>query len=173
MIHYRLATADDAPALAQLRWDFRLEETNGMALHSHAEFMQVCTAFVADGIHSGQWVYWISEDTTADIATGFAAGSPAGSRLIACICICIIRKIPKPNKLNDTFGYVTNVYANPNYRNQGIGTQLMSHVVGWANEQDLSNLLVWPSERSVPFYQRAGFVEDTEALTLELREYVL
>ena len=176
VIHYRLATAADANALAQMRWDFRLEETNGVAIHSEAEFLPVCSAFIANGITSGQWAYWVAAadaSASATLASASASARLASARLLACICICVITKIPKPNQLHDAFGYVTNVYARPECRNQGVGTQLMTHATDWARAYPLDNLLVYPSERSVPFYERAGFVHEVEALNLELHDYIL
>ena len=36
-MHYRLATTTDAPALAEMRWDFRLEEAPGHTATAKAE----------------------------------------------------------------------------------------------------------------------------------------
>ncbi len=144
-----------------MRWDFRLEEKPGPTATTKAEFLDFCTAFMAAGMERGDWWFWVAEAETGTTAS-----------LVACICILIVPKIPKPNKLMDAYGYVTNVYTRPAYRNQGIGTQLMQAVVAWASSRDLENLIVWPSERSVPFYGRAGFVLDHEALSLSLRPSV-
>lgn len=61
---------------------------------------------------------------------------------------------------------MTNVYAEPGVRNQGVGSLLMERVIGWARQQRLELLIVWPSERASSFYQRAGFVPSAEALEL-------
>lgn len=63
---------------------------------------------------------------------------------------------------------MTSVYALPEVRNQGIGSLLLRRVIEWAKEQRLELLLLWPSERSVPFYERAGFVRSPDALELHL-----
>ena len=60
------------------------------------------------------------------------------------------------------------MYAVPEARNSGIGSALLRHVTGWARERNLELLLLWPSDRSVPFYERAGFVRSPEALELDL-----
>ena len=49
----------------------------------------------------------------------------------------------------------------------------MTHVLQWAREQDLESLIVWPSETSVGFYERAGFRDTSEMLEYEVRAYVL
>ena len=84
-----------------------------------------------------------------------------------------MRKVPKPNRLDDALGYVTNVYTRPAYRGQGICTQLMANVLQWASEHDLESLIVWPSEASVGFYERAGFRGSPDMLEYEVRPYVL
>ena len=96
MIQYRLATVEDAPALAEIRWDFRLEESAGQTIHEKSQFLQACSTFMADGIRRGEWWFWVAADQ---------------STLVACICILIVRKIPKPNKLVDGFGYVTEKFT--------------------------------------------------------------
>jgi len=72
-----------------------------------------------------------------------------------------------------TIDRVTNVYTRPDYRGQGVGTHVMTHVLQWANEQELESLIVWPSEASVGFYARAGFRGNLDMLEYEVRPYVL
>ena len=43
------------------------------------------------------------------------------------------------------------------YRNEGIGGQLLRALLGYADEEGFVRVVLSPSERSVPFYERAGF----------------
>jgi GNAT superfamily N-acetyltransferase len=158
MTIYRIATAADVDELAQMRWDFRLEEAPGATVHDHASFLQACTAFLRQGLREQRWTYWIAQ---------------RDSQLVSHIYIQRVPKVPKPNRLDDALGYVTNVYTRPAYRGQGIGTQLMAHMLQWAREQDLESLIVWPSETSVRFYERAGFRGSSEMLEYSVRPYIL
>ena len=157
---YRLAIPDDAEALAEMRWDFRLEENPAPTRHSKPEFMQVCTGFLHTGLNNGGWTCWVAEDEIA-------------STLIAHIFIYTVPKIPKPNALHEFMGYMTNVYTRPAYRNRGVGSQLIAHVLQWAKDENLQELIVSPSDRSIPFYQRAGFGPDSQWLHFDVRPYVL
>jgi GNAT superfamily N-acetyltransferase len=56
------------------------------------------------------------------------------------------------------WGYVGNVFVLPQHRNARIGELLMEHIVDWAGEHGLEHLRLAPSPRSVPFYERLGFV---------------
>jgi GNAT superfamily N-acetyltransferase len=158
MTIYRMAIEADLDELAQMRWDFRLEEAPGATRHDQATFLEACTAFLREGLREQRWTYWIAQEET---------------QIVSHIYIQRIPKVPKPNQLDDVLGYVTNVYTRPAYRGQGIGTQLMTHVLQWAREQDLESLIVWPSEMSVGFYERAGFRDKSDMLEYEVRPYVL
>ena len=155
---YRMAAEADLGALALMRWDFRLEEAPGTTRHDQATFLDSCTTFLRQGLAEQRWVYWIAQQDAL---------------IVAHIFIQRIPKVPKPNRLDDALGYVTNVYTRPAYRGQGIGTQLMIHVLQWAREHDLESLIVWPSETSVGFYERAGFRGSSDMLEYEVRPYVL
>jgi GNAT superfamily N-acetyltransferase len=80
--------------------------------------------------------------------------------------------VPRPGRFSghNRYGYVTNVYAEPEVRGQGIGSRLLERVVEWAREQGLQFLIVWPSEESVRFYERGGFRASPDALELQLDE---
>ena len=80
-----------------------------------------------------------------------------------------VTKVPKPNRLHDEIGYVTNVYTRPAYRGQGIGSVLLERMVQWAKDRELDVLFVWPSEQATPFYERAGFSADNEILEYQTR----
>jgi GNAT superfamily N-acetyltransferase len=158
MTIYRRTTEADADELAQMRWDFRLEEAPGATVHDQASFLQACAAFLRAGLREQRWTYWIAEQD---------------GQIVSHIYIQRVPKVPKPNKLDDALGYVTNVYTRPAFRGQGIGTALMTHVLQWAKEHDLESLIVWPSETSVSFYQRAGFRGSPDMLEYAVRAYVL
>ena len=158
MIIYRKATEADAGELAQMRWDFRSEEAPGATIHGLTSFLQFCAAFLRQGLRERRWTYWVAQQE---------------SQIVSHIYIQRVPKVPKPNRLDDALGYVTNVYTRPAYRGQGIGTELMAHVLQWAREHDLESLIVWPSETSVGFYKRAGFRGSADMLEYAVRPYVL
>jgi len=128
------------------------------AVHNQANLLHACAAFLQQGLREQRWTYWVAQQDT---------------QIVSHIYIQRVPKVPKPNKLDDALGYVTNVFTRPAYRGQGIGTQLMIHVLRWASEQDLESLIAWPSETSVRFYERAGFRGSPDMLEYAVRPYVL
>ena len=136
-----------------MRWDFRTAPGEPAPVVSKQEFLRACEAFLEQGLERGVWIYWIAvhED-----------------QIVSHIFVHLVRSVPKPFQLVSRYGYVTNVYTKPAYRNQGIGSELMRRVKRWADQERVPSLLVSPSERSVPFYRRAGFTFETEFMELYL-----
>ena len=151
-ITYRLATKTDLATLTELRWTFRTEEEPAPKDVDKAMFLTACLDFLQQGMETKQWVYWIAE---------------ANGEIVSQVFVQRVRKVPKPSHLYDVYGYITNVYTRATFRGQGIGSELMQHVVQWAEAEKLDTLIVWPSEESGRFYQRLGFRADNDVMELE------
>ena len=154
---FRKAEGKDAKELAEIRWDFQYDPRDGSSEPelSKDEFISYCADFLEESLIGESWVCWIAEER---------------GQIISQIFIKKIRKIPKPKKLYDAYGYVTNVYTRPEFRNKSIGRQLMTKVKEWAIEEDLELLIVWPSQKSIGFYESMGFSSDNEIRNCILRE---
>jgi GNAT superfamily N-acetyltransferase len=155
-VRFRQATLADVRALAAARWAFRLEggET---PVESEASFFVRYEEFVLKALNSGQWTYWVAEEAEGEI--------------VAHMAVCVVESIPRPARLSDQWGYLTDCYTRPAARNRGVGRELLAHVTAWARARDLEMLIVWPSDASQSFYARAGFAKDDEMRTLHLRDY--
>jgi len=151
---YRLAVESDALELAEMRWRWRTGEDRAPAVVSREDYVDECAAFLRQGLAEGSWVCRVAE---------------MEGQIVSHIFLRRVRKVPKPNRLHDEIGYVTNVYTRPAYRGQGIGSALLARVVQWAKDREMDALFVWPSERAVSFYQRAGFRADNEILECQIR----
>jgi GNAT superfamily N-acetyltransferase len=155
-MEFRLATEEDLFELAQLRWDFRMEGGDELPAVSKAEFILACVEFLKQGLDNGTRAYWLADDN---------------GEIISHLFVQKVDMVPRPCKIKDQFGYITNNYTKPQHRNKGIGSQLMQRVKQWVQEQDLEVLIVWPSEESVRFYERAGFKMENEVMELQVRGY--
>jgi GNAT superfamily N-acetyltransferase len=156
MIQYRMATDQDLAQLAELRWDFRDEDGVEHPVVSQSEFIEACIIFLKRGLESGYHTYWVAEQE---------------GEIISQVFVHRIDLVPRPCKVQDQFGYITNNYTKPVYRNQGIGSELIERVKQWARSEDLELLIVYPSDEAVTFYERAGFCSDNDVMELKLREY--
>jgi GNAT superfamily N-acetyltransferase len=101
-------------------------------------------------------VYWVAVD---------------GGKIIAHAAVNVVRGVPRPARKSDQWGYLTDCYTRPEYRRRGVGSELIARVKEWSAKRDLELLLVWPSEESQSFYQRAGFAPAEGVALLALRPY--
>lgn len=150
----RKATLDDAAEVARLRWDFSPEEV-AKGTQSYEAWRAGFENFVHTAFNSESWTVWVAEQD---------------DRIVMNIWVYLVPKVPRPGQFGKRLGYVTNVYAEPDVRNAGIGSAVMEQVIAWARQEALELLLVWPSTESRRFYARAGFLASTETMELLLED---
>jgi GNAT superfamily N-acetyltransferase len=150
-VSIRRAIPEDATALARMRWDDSTD--HGPSAESIALFAEDFAEFVRSSLASDQWAIWVAE---------------CDGQVVAHIYVQLVKKVPRPGRFAASWAYATAVYTVPGARNKGIGSRLLRRVIDWARYQELELLLLWPSDRSVAFYERAGFVRSPEALELHL-----
>ena len=67
-------------------------------------------------------------------------------------------RMPRPDRLSSRWGYVGNMFVREDLRNLGIGAALLAAIIAESQARGYARLVLSPTERAVPFYQRAGFV---------------
>lgn len=150
MTTVRVATAADVPVVAGLRRAWTEENAGGTVEDPSFE------AVFADWFEreAGQRVTWLAED---------------GDRAVGMLNMLVFTRMPRPSAADapahpGRWGYVANVYVVPGDRDRGVGRLLLDAVTAHADEQGFARLVLSPSERSVPFYERAGFAPATSLM---------
>ena len=148
-----MAVPADIESLADLRW--RLS-TDDLPITNPLERKEFIAAFCSalPGIEAcDRLVHFVAERE---------------GQAIAALSIVKVMKIPRPGDIAGQWGYLTNVYTLPEFRSKGIGGGLLAAARSWAEAQKLELLIVWPSDRSYAFYERAGFRRESDPLTLKI-----
>jgi len=154
-MRYRLAVVGDLPTLAQMRWDFRAEDGEEPVVTPVA-FRERFERVVGEEMIAGRLVYWIAEDDGG---------------IVAQMAVLRIPGIPRPSRIADQWGYLTDCYTRPTHRGTGVGSALLQQVRQWAADDDLELLLVAPSDSAGEFYRRAGFGDAATFRQLTLRSF--
>jgi len=137
----RAATVEDAPALAQLRYDFRSEHRP--PAEEEDAFLARCEVWMADRLRSdARWHCWVAE---------------GDGEIVGNLWLQSIEKLPNPVAEPEQHAYVTNVYVVPERRNARVGALMIEAALEWCRGQNVDAVLLWPSERSRSFYGRYGF----------------
>lgn len=140
-LQFRMAGASDIDALAQLRWNLCTDDQVS-DVNAQQHFAVQFRAALSDINDQSRQVHLVAE---------------LHGMIISVMSIIRVHKIPAPDELDGAWGYLTNVYTRPEWRNHGIGQQLLEYAKQWATATGLELMAVWPSDRSFPFYQRSGF----------------
>ena len=149
----REAHAADVDELARLRW--QMTDEDGNVSEPLDEFRpRFAEAFGRFSV-SRSWTVFVAEDD-------------ADGRLIGCLWLKRIERVPRPNRDAVVMGYVTNVYVEPAARNRGLGSRLLAAARELAGRERLAQLFVWPSDDAVSLYRRAGYALSRELHELEL-----
>jgi GNAT superfamily N-acetyltransferase len=133
----RRAEYADLAAIVGLRRAWTREEHGDIA---DPDFEENLAAWFAR-----EWsrrIMWLAEE----------GGRPAGMLNLA-----IYERMPKPGRALSRWGYLGNAFVLAEYRNRGIGRQLVSAALDYADENGFARMVLSPTERSIPLYERAGF----------------
>ena len=136
----RIADGADGPAIAALRQAWTAEE--------HGD--------VADPGFEARFLDWYERESVRRVCwLGELAGEPVGMMNLA-----LFERMPRPGLDAGTWGYLANAFVLAPYRDQGIGAQLLAALLAHADDYGYIRVVLRPSERAIPFYQRAGFTAD-------------
>ncbi|MDQ3627874.1 MAG: GNAT family N-acetyltransferase [Actinomycetota bacterium] len=142
----RAAGPADAPASAWLRRRWRLER-HGTALDADDGF----------DVRFAQW-YAQQLDCGARAWLALDGGNPVGM-----LVMFVHERMPEPDRDAGRWGYVGNVFVLPHHREAGVGRRLLDAAL----DHGFARVVLNPTPRSVPFYERAGFGGDHPLLVWE------
>jgi GNAT superfamily N-acetyltransferase len=152
-VEIRLAHESDASLLARLRYELRSSLRN--VVENDALFLDRCAAWMqARFREESNWKCWIAE------RQGTAVGN---------VWAQLIEKIPNPIAEPEHFVYLTTFYVAEEYRNKGIGSLLLASLLDWSRSMNAQAVILWPTERSKPFYARHGFSVAGDLMTLKIK----
>lgn len=150
----RLATENDIPALEELRIEHEREFHTDVMIPGN-EFHEEFDQYVRKGLQDGTIVIWVTE---------------IDGDIVSNVWMIKIRKVPKPQQLVSFIGYLTNVHTKIKFRNKGIGSKLMKKIKIWAIENNCELIFLWPSQKSVSFYEKVGFKQENDIVECILQK---
>lgn len=143
-ITYRVATADDVDALAQMRWQMETERhpEHPATEANHAAYLDAARQDIRAEIERGAHIPFVAE---------------ADGRVIACAILIWWVMLPSLTEQHRKRGYVSSVYTEPAWRRRGIARRLMESLMARAREMGMQRLILWASDMGRPLYLDLGF----------------
>jgi GNAT superfamily N-acetyltransferase len=109
---------------------------------------------VADETFEARFAAWHESESHSGRHTWLAE---AGGAAVGMMNLAVFERMPRPGRDSGRWGYIGNAFVLPDYRDQGTGSQLLAAILRYADEHGFARVVLSPSERSIPFYRRAGF----------------
>ena len=150
----RLAAPSDALPLAMLRYELR--STTGVATENKKTFLGRCAVWMEQRLSEASlWHCWLAE------TRGEAMG---------CLWLQLVEKIPNPRSEAEHHAYITSFYVHESIRGRGVGSRLLDEAISWCRMRDVHAIILWPTERSRPLYERNGFAVREDIMELIIDE---
>lgn len=147
----RQAEAVDRVALRGLRLAWTAEQTGSVEPDPDPDFEAAFDDWLDR--EGDRRICWLAERD----------GQPVGM-----VNLAIFERMPRPGQPRSRWGYLGNAYVLPAHRDGGTGTALVTALLAYAKKEGLVRVVLSPSARSVPFYERAGFRRADELMLMTL-----
>ena len=86
----------------------------------------------------------------------FAFVEEKDNDIIAICCLQIIEYLPQCND-NGRQGYICNVYTEKEYRNKGLGKEIVNSAINYIKELKAKKIYIYSQLHAVGFYEKLGF----------------
>jgi GNAT superfamily N-acetyltransferase len=139
----RQAGDDDVPALVALRQQWTQGEDASFAVRWEEWYRK----------ERDQRVFWLAEIERTPVGT---------------TNLLLFTRMPRPGGPSGGWGYLANMFVVEEHRDKGVGGALLAALLDHARSLRLERIVLSPTTRSIPFYQRAGFAPAADLLLLQL-----
>lgn len=99
----------------------------------------------------GEWFEQERNNRTVFVA------EQADGELVGMMSLALFERMPRPGRPDSRWGYLSNAFVLAEHRDHGIGAVLLDAVTAHARAVGCVRVVLAPSERAIPFYERGGF----------------
>lgn len=145
----RRAVAEDAAALARLRWRWQVEEWHQIPAIDRESFVDFFTSWMLD--HLNRYTIFLVQ---------------VDGRLGGMAWLARNDRVPSPRRLDRRGGDIQAVYVLPELRGSGVGARLIEAVIQHARDIELRHLTVHSAQDAIGFYEKLGFARHEQWLAL-------
>ena len=147
-MEYRKAGSGDIESLVILRKKQLIDEGGKETVSIDEELER----FFREGLADGSVVVWVAEDEGEIVST-------AG--------VCFYNYPPTFRNATGKIAYLTNVYTKDEFRNRGIATDLLKHIMDEINSEKCGITRLHASSQGRRMYERMGFTDDEGFMSLK------
>ena len=139
-MNYRLSIKEDIPLLIELRKRQLIDEGQDPDVNMDQELVKFFNNHFADNT----LVEWVAEED---------------GKIVGTAAILLFEFPPAFTNPSGIKGYITNMFTVPEYRGQGLASELLKKVLDEARSRSVKNILLAASDMGKPVYKKVGFEE--------------
>jgi GNAT superfamily N-acetyltransferase len=152
-----------------MRYAFRTELA--APNEARAAFIERTSGWLADRLADrGAWTGWVAcadpEPVAADSQPEAVRSEPDDGEPVGLVLVQLVEKVPNPVPEPELLGYLSSLYVRPHWRGRGTGDMLLATALQFCRRSGVESVVLWPSPRSVPLYQRHGFSHRGDVMEL-------
>jgi len=150
-MHLRMATCEDIGLLVSMRLSFveaDEKDTDYMLLkeNCYSYFKRAFSDHACDVV--------LAEENGRCVGTGI---------------VFYYDSVPSTFNVTGKNAYITSLYVEPEYRCNGIGTEIIAKIVEKVLERKYKIIMLNASEMGKPLYEKLGFIETKNSMILDMR----
>jgi GNAT superfamily N-acetyltransferase len=140
--------------------DPRLQRDVAALIDLRARWAEERTGIAVDPGYRADFTDWLRREQ--DQRTFWVAEVDGAA--VGMTNLLTFERMPVPGRAAGRWGYLGNMFVLGEHRDVGVGRLLLDAVLAHADRHGLVRVVLSPSDRSVPFYRRAGFGDAVELL---------
>ena len=140
-MEYRKAGSGDIESLVILRKKQLIDEGGKETVSIDEELER----FFREGLADGSVVVWVAEDE---------------GEIVSTVGVCFYNYPPTFRNATGKIAYLTNVYTKDEYRNRGIATDLLKHIMDEIKAEKCGITRLHASSQGRRMYEKMGFTDD-------------
>jgi ribosomal protein S18 acetylase RimI-like enzyme len=133
---------EDIDELVECRLEMRLEREAGNMNIGIEEFRSRNYDYFKKHLPDDSFISWIALDE---------------GNIAATSGLCFFCTPPAFSNPSGNTAYIMNIYTKPGYRNRGIASKLMGHIIQEARSKECSKITLHASDMGRPIYEKLGF----------------
>ena len=147
-MEHRKAGSGDIESLVILRKKQLIDEGGKETVSIDEELER----FFREGLADGSVVVWVAEDE---------------GEIVSTVGVCCYNYPPTFRNATGKIAYLTNVYTKDEYRNRGIATDLLKHIMDEIKAEKCGITRLHASSQGRRMYEKMGFTDDEGFMSLK------
>jgi predicted acetyltransferase len=153
VITYKKADLENIPDLINLRIEFLKEAQNFSSINNDKELFNSLEKYFSEKIKNNEFISWLAYKNNVIIATSG---------------ICFYTLAPSFKNITGKTAYIMNMYTKPEYRKQGIASNLFIKMIDEAKNLGIKKLVLHATDEGKKIYSKHGFKDENSAMMLTL-----